>query len=111
MPQHKYISDLLLKFHLHTCKPVRTPMVVRTALTLLDGELLAEPSQYRSMVDALQYLIVTRPDIAYAVHIVSQFMHAPHITHLHTVKRIIRYLQGSMEIISHVLSYSCCSIF
>jgi len=38
-----------------------------------------------------------RPDIAYAVHVVSQFMHAPRTTHLHAVKRIFRYLQGTLE--------------
>lgn len=44
------------------------------------------------MVGALQYLTMTRPDIAYAVNIVSQFMHAPRTTHMHCVKRIFRYL-------------------
>jgi len=47
------------------------------------------------LVGKLIYLIVTRPDIAYAVGTVSQFMHAPRTTHLDAVNRIIRYLKGS----------------
>ncbi|CAH9107803.1 unnamed protein product [Cuscuta epithymum] len=48
------------------------------------------------MVGALQYLTITRPDITYVVHLVSQFMHAPRTTHLAAVKRIYRYLQGTL---------------
>ena len=50
------------------------------------------------MVGALQYLTMTRPDIAYSVHVVFQFMNAPCTTHLHTVKRIFRYLQGGLQL-------------
>ncbi|CAH9137156.1 unnamed protein product, partial [Cuscuta epithymum] len=97
LSQHKYISDLLRRFHLHTVKPIRTPLPSRTTLSLTDGELLTDATEYRSMVGALQYLILTRPDITYAVHLVSQFMHAPRTTHLLAVKRIYRYLQGTMD--------------
>ena len=67
-------------------------------MSLHDGELLADPTDYRSMVGALQYLTMTRPDIAYDVHMVSQFMHAPRTSHLHAVKRIFRYLQGTPDL-------------
>ncbi|XP_049368381.1 uncharacterized mitochondrial protein AtMg00810-like [Solanum verrucosum] len=93
--QQKYISDLLLKFHMHTCKPVGTPLASRTTISLVDCELLSEPSEYMSMVGALQYLTLTRPDIAYAVNAISQFMHAHHTTYLHCVKSIFRYLHGT----------------
>lgn len=97
LSQHKYVSDLLRKFHFHTLKSVRTPCVSRTTLSLTDGELLSDPSYYHCIVGALPYLTMTRPDIAYAVHVVSQFMHAPRSTHLHAVKRIFRYLQGTAD--------------
>jgi len=61
----------LHEFHLHTIKHVTIPFAVRTLLSLTDGELRADPTEYRSMVGALQYLTMTRPDITYAVHIVS----------------------------------------
>lgn len=56
--------------------------------------ILANPTEYRSMVLALQYLTMTRLDIAYAVHVVSQYMHA---TDSHAVKPIFRYLQGTLS--------------
>jgi len=92
LSQQKYIHDLIRKFHMHTAKPVCTPSLSRISLTFTDGELLADPIEYRSIVGALQYLTMTRPDIAYAVHVVSQYMHARGTTHLHAVKHIFRYL-------------------
>ena len=47
------------------------------------------------MVGALQYLTMTRPDITYAVHVVSQFMHAPRTTHLYALRLVFRYLRGA----------------
>jgi len=45
MTQQKYVHDLIHKFHMHTAKPVRTPSLSRTSLTLSDGELLADPTE------------------------------------------------------------------
>ena len=47
------------------------------------------------MLGALLYLTMNKPKIAYVVHIVPQFMHKPHTSHLHDVKRILKYLQGT----------------
>lgn len=52
--------------------------------------------QYRSLAGALQYVVLTRPDIAYAVNHVFQFMHAPTTVHLVALKRILRYLHGTI---------------
>ncbi|CAH9139087.1 unnamed protein product [Cuscuta epithymum] len=101
-PRRVELHNASSRFHLHTLKPVRTPLATRTKLSLTDGDLLEDPSEYRSMVGALQYLTMTRPDITFAVHLVSQFMHAPRTPHLLAVKRIFRYLQGS---ISHGLLF------
>ncbi|XP_070041338.1 uncharacterized mitochondrial protein AtMg00810-like [Nicotiana tomentosiformis] len=96
LSQQKHIVDLLLKFHMHTCKPLHTPLASRTSISLMDGELLSDPSEHRSMAGALQYLTMTRLDIAYAVNVVSQFIHAPCTAYMHCVKRIFRYLQGTL---------------
>jgi len=69
-PHKLYVGNAL-----PACKHVRTSSATRTTLSFLDGESLTNPSHYKSMVGALQYLTMIRPDIAYAVH-VSQFMHA-----------------------------------
>lgn len=75
LSQKMCVVDLLHKFHLHTLKPVKTPLVARNTLSLLDGELLTDLTYYRSMVEGLHYLTLTRPDITFAVNLVSQFMH------------------------------------
>lgn len=95
MSQHKYVVDLIQNFNMHTAKPARTPIASRTSLSLLDGELLADLTEYRCMVGALQYFTMTSPDIVFAVHVVFQFMHALYTTHFHAVKRIFRYLQST----------------
>ena len=60
-----------------------------------DGDLLSDPTLYRKLVGSLIYLTITRPDISYAVNLMSQFMHEPRHLHLSVVKRIIRYLLGT----------------
>ena len=71
LSQQKYVTDLLHKFHLYTLKSISTPSASRTIISLTDGELLASPTEYRSMVAALQYLTLTCPNITYAIHLVS----------------------------------------
>ncbi|CAL9009705.1 unnamed protein product [Prunus brigantina] len=55
------------------------------------------PETYRSIVGALQYLTITRPDLSYAVNQVCQFMHSPKTPHWLAVKRILRYLKSSYD--------------
>nr|XP_016468717.1 PREDICTED: uncharacterized mitochondrial protein AtMg00810-like [Nicotiana tabacum] len=81
---------------MHICKPVLTSLASRTSIPLMDGELLLDPREYRSMVGAFQYVTLTRIDIACAVSVVSQFMHASRTTHLHYLKHIFRYLHGTI---------------
>ena len=58
------------------------------------GELLSSPDQYRCLVDKLNYLTITRPDISFAVSMVSQFMSAPRLPHWEDVLRIVKYLKA-----------------
>ncbi|XP_051143929.1 secreted RxLR effector protein 161-like [Andrographis paniculata] len=69
----------------------------------MDGVPLDDPTLYRQLVGSLIYLIVTRPDIAYAVHIVSQFMSAPRTTHYSAVLWILQYVKDTLL---HGLHYS-----
>jgi hypothetical protein len=62
---------------------------------LEEGKLLKDIGQYKKLVGKLIYLIVTRSDITFIVSLVSQFMHAPRITHLEAVDKIPRYLKKS----------------
>nr|XP_028960693.1 uncharacterized protein LOC114825838 [Malus domestica] len=77
-------------------KPCSTPL----STTKLDHSypLLENASEYRSLVGALQYLTGTRPDLSFAVNLVCQFMHSPRLSYLQAVKRILRYLKGSLDL-------------
>ncbi|CAN6719196.1 unnamed protein product [Malus baccata var. baccata] len=94
--QRKYVTDLLKETNLLDCKPTTSPIDSKLKLTM-DGEALHNVSYYQRLVGKLIYLTITRPDITYAVGIVSQFMHSPTVDHLNIVKRILRYLKGSIR--------------
>ncbi|TQE03277.1 hypothetical protein C1H46_011089 [Malus baccata] len=96
LSQTKYIHELLQKAEMVDCKPCDTPCLPNNRLLKDDGSPFNNPAAYRSIVGALPYLTFTRPDIAFSVHQVCQFMQAPMISHYTAVKRILRYLKGTM---------------
>uniref|UniRef100_A0A2N9GAS3 Uncharacterized protein n=1 Tax=Fagus sylvatica TaxID=28930 RepID=A0A2N9GAS3_FAGSY len=92
----KYASNLLSRAGLTDTKVVSTPLEMNARLTPLDGTPLSDATLYRQLVGNLVYLTVTCPDIAHAVHLVSQFLAAPHSTHYAAVIHILRYIKGTM---------------
>ncbi|KAG4198353.1 hypothetical protein ERO13_A05G080300v2 [Gossypium hirsutum] len=72
-------------------------MVSSSMLSKDEGELLADPTEYRSLAGALQYVVLTRLDIAYAVNRICQFIHAPTKVHMVALKRILRHLRGTLS--------------
>jgi len=58
---------------------------------------VADPTAFRSLAGALQYLTFTRPDISYAVQQICLHMHDPRETHLTMLKRTLRYLRGTLD--------------
>ncbi|XP_024164434.1 uncharacterized mitochondrial protein AtMg00810-like [Rosa chinensis] len=101
--QVKYAHDILVKHDLFLSKPVSTPMSTKSLLSTNDGDLLDNPTTFREMVSSLQYLTITRPDIAFAVNSVSQYMSKPRVPHRIAAKRILRYIKGTLD---HGLSFS-----
>ena len=95
LSQRKYVLDLLTETGMLGSKPVDPPMDPNTKLLPDQGELLEDPEQYRRLVGKLNYLTVTRPDIAFAVSVISQFMSSPRSTHWDAVVRILKYLKGA----------------
>lgn len=97
LSQRKYISELLARAALTDERTAPTPMELHSKLSPTDGEPLSNPTRYRQLVGALIYQTVSRPDIANAVHIVSQFVSAPRSVHYAAVLRILRYLRGTIS--------------
>ena len=96
LTQSKYVSDLLAKHHMTTCKPCSTPASPSVQLSATIGDPLQDVTSYRSVIGALQYLTMTRPDIAFIVNKLSQFLHCPTSVHWQACKRVLRYLKGSL---------------
>ncbi|KAA0026173.1 Retrovirus-related Pol polyprotein from transposon TNT 1-94 [Cucumis melo var. makuwa] len=103
LSQAKYASDLLARSGITNSNTASTPLDPNVHLTPYDGVPLEDVSLYRQLVGSLIYLTVTRPDIAYAIHIVSQFMAAPRTIHFTVVLRILRYVKGTF---GHGLQFS-----
>uniref|UniRef100_A0A2N9J5N8 Reverse transcriptase Ty1/copia-type domain-containing protein n=1 Tax=Fagus sylvatica TaxID=28930 RepID=A0A2N9J5N8_FAGSY len=97
LSQHWYIMDLLHRTKMSEAKPITTLMASTTSLSAFEGELFLDLTLYRSTVGALQYLALTRPDIAFTVNKLSQFMQKPLLPHWQTVKRLLRYLKNTLH--------------
>lgn len=95
--QAKYAHDILSRVQLLDSKPVATPLVAGGSLQKC-GTPFNDPTLYRSLVGALQYLTITRPDLSYAVNHVSQFLQSPTNDHFEVVKRILRYVKGTIHL-------------
>ncbi|KAK9060220.1 hypothetical protein SSX86_020924 [Deinandra increscens subsp. villosa] len=95
LSQASYARDIIDRASMSTCNPVATPVDTQSKLGVSSGPDFDNPTLYRSLAGALQYLTFTRPDISYAVQQVCVHMHAPRLDHWNALKRILRYLQGT----------------
>lgn len=95
LTQRQYALDIISNSGLTASEPVDFPMEQNLRLSPSQGSALHDPSPYRRLVGRLIYLTVTRPDIAYSVNILSQFMHEPHQPHMDAVVRLLRYLKAT----------------
>jgi hypothetical protein len=94
--QSSYAAKILDNAGMRNCNKCETPMECRLKLSKLrDGESV-NPTEYRSIIGSLRYLVNTRPDLAYAVGVVSRYMEAPGREHWTAVKHILRYLKGTL---------------
>ena len=93
--QSKYTQDFIARSGLTDNRTVATPMELHLQLRPDDGIPLEDPSRYRHLVGSLVYLTVTRPDLAHAVHILSQSVSAPTSVHYGHLLRVLRYLQDT----------------
>jgi hypothetical protein len=93
--QRKYILDLLKETGMLGCKATDNPVEVNVKLGEDSESPLVDKGRYQQLVGRLIYLSHTRPNIAYAASVVSQFMHSPRESHMEAVYRILRYLKSS----------------
>ncbi|KAG7536936.1 Integrase catalytic core [Arabidopsis suecica] len=98
LSQRKYTLDLLSQVGKLGAKPAKTPLeddYKANRKGELDNKPFEDVTQYRRLVGKLIYLTITRPDICFAVNVVSQHMQAPTLHHWNMVTRILKYLKGA----------------
>ncbi|XP_047256248.1 uncharacterized mitochondrial protein AtMg00810-like [Capsicum annuum] len=103
--QRKYVLELISDTGLSGSKPAITPLESNVRLTSLEydqttgekcDDLLSDASSYQRLVGKLMYATISRPDISFAVHTLSQFMQYPKRSHWEVAFRVVRYLKGSV---------------
>ena len=95
-----YIASILKRLNMAQCKPLATPSPVVTPTS--KSATHDDPALYQSVVGALQYLNMTRPDIAFAVNQACHSMHSPQPTNWVRLKHLLRYLKGTIDYGLHI---------
>ncbi|XP_020578757.1 uncharacterized protein LOC110023608 [Phalaenopsis equestris] len=95
--QEGYAREILKKFKMENSQSIKTPVECGVKLSQFDEGKRIDPIFFKSLVGSLRYLTCTRPDILYAVGLVSRYMETPTVTHLKTAKRIMRYIKGTID--------------
>ncbi|KAK2361886.1 hypothetical protein QL285_086993 [Trifolium repens] len=102
LSQRKYAEEIIDRAGMVSCKPSPTPVDTKPKVSAKTGNPFKDPKKYRSLAGALQYLTFTRPDISYAVQQICLHMHDPRDEHMNALKRIIRYVQGTLHLGLHL---------
>ncbi|XP_071740551.1 uncharacterized mitochondrial protein AtMg00810-like [Rutidosis leptorrhynchoides] len=95
--QTAYAKRILEQFGMQNCNPARSPIESHLKVGKDEGDEEVDPTEYRRVVGCLRYLTLTRPDLSYSVGIASRFMEKPTALHLPIVKRVLRYVKGTLD--------------
>jgi len=99
--QRAYVAKILEGAGLSGYNPSNTPMEPRLKLSKSSSAPAVDATQYRSIVGSLRYLVNSRPDLAYSVGYISRFMENPTTEHMVAVKRVLRYIAGTLHFGCH----------
>ncbi|XP_060201836.1 uncharacterized mitochondrial protein AtMg00810-like [Lycium barbarum] len=102
LSQKQYAEEILERAGMSHCSPSPTPIDTKPKLSASKDAPFDDPTKYRQLAGALQYLTFTRPDISYAVQQVCLHMHDPRNEHMAALKRILRYIRGSIDFGLHL---------
>ncbi|XP_021843274.1 uncharacterized mitochondrial protein AtMg00810-like [Spinacia oleracea] len=108
--QKNYATDIIERAGMTSCKSSHTPVDTKAKLGASAGPSYGDPTHYRQLAGALQYLTFTRPDISYVVQQVCLHMHDPKVEHMNALKRIVRYIQGTIDLGLHLYKSSIASL-
>ncbi|KAI3724612.1 hypothetical protein L2E82_36395 [Cichorium intybus] len=97
LSQENYAASILSRAHMADCKPSSTPVDTSPKMSATSGNPLPDGTHYRQLAGALQYITITRPDRTYAVQQICLFMHPPRDPHFQFLKRVLRYLKGTLN--------------
>lgn len=108
LSQKAYAEAILKEFHMERCNSITTPVECGIKLSRFDNAEKVDSTMFRRLVGRLQFLTCIKPDILYGVGVISRYMEAPTMTHMKAAKRILRYVE---ETLNYGLSYTVANDF
>jgi hypothetical protein len=95
--QRQYALNKLSEYGMTGCKPISIPLEQNVKLSADERDLVEDTNMYICIVGSLIYMTITRPDLNYAIGVMSQFMQTPRKPHLDAVRHILRYIKHTLQ--------------
>ncbi len=95
--QRQYALNKLSKYGMTGCKSISIPLKQNVKLSANEGNLVKDTTMYRRIVGSLIYMTITRPNLSYAIKVVSQFIQTPRKPHLDPMRHILRYIKHTLQ--------------